>query len=99
MKLWLDDVRPAPEGYTWVKTVGHAIMYIVSDKFTHISFDHDLGKELTGYDLAKWIEKNADDIKPMTWDVHSANPVGRKNIEAAMCGAEKRWILNYCEEE
>lgn len=28
MKLWIDDVRPAPEGYTWVKTVRDAVTYI-----------------------------------------------------------------------
>lgn len=24
MKLWIDDVRPAPRGYTWVKSVNEA---------------------------------------------------------------------------
>ena len=24
MKLWIDDCRPAPEGYKWVKTVSEA---------------------------------------------------------------------------
>lgn len=24
MRLWIDDVRPAPEGYTWVKSVEEA---------------------------------------------------------------------------
>ena len=24
MKLWIDDVRPAPEGYEWVKSVNEA---------------------------------------------------------------------------
>lgn len=24
MKLWIDDVRPAPEGYTWAKSVNDA---------------------------------------------------------------------------
>ena len=24
MKLWIDDVRPAPEGYLWIKTVDEA---------------------------------------------------------------------------
>ena len=28
MKLWMDDVRPAPEGYIWVKTVESAIYEI-----------------------------------------------------------------------
>ena len=29
MKLWLDDVRPAPEGYIWVKTVDEAIYELI----------------------------------------------------------------------
>ena len=28
MKLWIDDVRPAPEGYAWVRTVYTAQMVI-----------------------------------------------------------------------
>ena len=24
MKLWIDDIRPAPEGYIWCKSVGEA---------------------------------------------------------------------------
>ena len=24
MKLWVDDVRPAPEGYVWCKSVNEA---------------------------------------------------------------------------
>ena len=28
MKLWIDDCRPAPEGYVWVKTVEEAISTI-----------------------------------------------------------------------
>ena len=29
MKLWIDDVRPAPEGYVWVKTVNEAKQIIL----------------------------------------------------------------------
>ena len=28
MKLWIDDVRPAPEGYTWAKSVNDAKKFI-----------------------------------------------------------------------
>ena len=28
MKLWIDDVREAPEGYSWVKTVNAAKQFI-----------------------------------------------------------------------
>ena len=27
MKLWIDDVRPAPEGYVWCKSVNEAIKF------------------------------------------------------------------------
>ena len=29
MRLWIDDVRPAPEGYVWCKTVNDAMDSIV----------------------------------------------------------------------
>ena len=28
MKLWIDDVRPAPEGYVWCKSVSHSKIII-----------------------------------------------------------------------
>lgn len=43
MKLWLDDVRPAPEGWTWVKTVDEARARLVAGGVDHLSLDHDLG--------------------------------------------------------
>lgn len=29
MKLWIDDIRPAPEGYAWCKSVNEAKEYIL----------------------------------------------------------------------
>ena len=29
MKLWIDDVRPAPEGYVWCKSVDIARLFII----------------------------------------------------------------------
>ena len=48
MKLWIDDVRPAPEGYIWIKTVYHAIEHIQTREedghpFELIDIDHDAG--------------------------------------------------------
>jgi hypothetical protein len=60
-----------------------------------VSFDHDLGDsdELTGYDIAKWIEEKAfnGEISRFTWAIHSANPVGRVRIKQAMQNADKFW--------
>jgi len=96
MKLWLDDTRPMPLDYdVHVATAHAAISILQTGKVTFISFDHDLGhdKNGTGYDVAKWIEENAYSgmLRPMKWQVHSANPIGRTNIEKAMHNAERFW--------
>ena len=48
MRLWLDDVRPAPEGWTWVKTVPEAKALVAECMergvaIEAMSLDHDLG--------------------------------------------------------
>lgn len=52
MKLWLDDERPAPEGWYWVQTGAAAIACLLDqddDPITHMSFDHDLADVHYGY--------------------------------------------------
>lgn len=89
MKLFIDDIRNPPDE-TWmtVRCPHLAIDIIALGFVTEISFDHDLGSDLTGYDVAKFIEE-FHELMPIKWQVHSANPVGRKNIEAAMQAAER----------
>jgi hypothetical protein len=94
MKIYLDDVRDCPKGWLLYRTAQEVINIISSDckKITHISFDHDLGTEDTGYDVAKFIEYQAfhGNIRTIPqWKVHSSNPVGRRNIQHAMLNAEK----------
>ena len=49
MKLWIDDVRPAPEGYVWLKSTNSALRFIRTNKLEikHISLDHDAGDYYT----------------------------------------------------
>ena len=93
MKLWLDDAREMPDDYdVHVETVDDAVTFLEEFEVTHVGFDHDLGQDLTGYDLAKWIEFMATEGLPrLTWSIQSANPVGRKNIEMAMKMADRYW--------
>lgn len=100
MKIWLDDVRPKPPDFDiWVKDATRAIQLLTVGGVTEISLDHDLGDEtaLTGYDVAKHIEDGAyhGRIAPLTIAVHSANPVGRKNIEACIRNCKKYWARDY----
>lgn len=109
MKMWLDDVRPTPfpprdyrTSYPFDEnapyelhavTAEEAIAAIATGEVTFISFDHDLGRKLTGYDVAKYIEDGAHNgtIKPIRYKVHSANPVGAEKIQAAMESAWRAW--------
>lgn len=45
MKLWIDDIRPAPEGYIWCKSTLNALhtIYHNADDIEEISLDHDAG--------------------------------------------------------
>lgn len=96
MRVWVDDIRIMPNDYdVWAKTYDEAIQFLKTKKVTHISLDHDLGVvgEKTGYDIALWIEVNAyyGILDSFTYSIHSANPVGAKNIEDAMRNAERYW--------
>lgn len=45
MKLWIDDMREAPEGYVWCKSTNEALRTIVDNKddIELIDLDHDAG--------------------------------------------------------
>ena len=89
MKLWVDDVRPAPNGYIWVKTVNSAID-ILEDEYINlyhnielIDIDHDAGDcaEYGGdyIKLLDWLEETGRNY-PIR--IHTMNPVGRENMRA-----------------
>ncbi len=97
IKVWLDDVRPVPEGFDlWVKNSKEAIEALKKGGVSLISLDHDLGEESgTGYDVAKFIEEMAfrGDMSPMEIRVHSANPVGAMNMMRCVKNARKFWAV------
>ena len=87
MKIWLDDLRPAPSGYAAVHSVNQAIETIKKAEAEGIDIkvldlDHDLGD---------YCKDGGDAIKLLDWLVergtfypvklHTANPVGRANME------------------
>lgn len=50
MKLWLDDVRPAPEGWEWAKDAETAVAKLMiaverEEPIESVSLDHDLGAD------------------------------------------------------
>ena len=86
MKLWIDDVRPAPEGYVWSKNVFDATCWIVvqenrNEPFELIDIDHDAGEYVQcGGDyieILNWLEETGRNY-PIR--IHSMNPVGVENM-------------------
>ena len=60
MKLWIDDVRPAPEGYVWCKSTLNALhtIYHNADDIEEIALDHDAGEYVReGGDFIKVLEE------------------------------------------
>jgi hypothetical protein len=86
MKLWVDDVRPAPGGYIWLRSVEEARVYIGvaelrKENIELIDTDHDAGIYATdGGDYIKlldWLEETGRNY-PIR--IHSMNPVGVENM-------------------
>ena len=87
IKLWLDDVRTAPEGWRWVKTAEEAFELFLSGEVEEASLDHDLGRKSSGYDLLVWIEEALHEGRMSelpSIKVHSMNPVGKANMMKAI---------------
>lgn len=103
MKLWIDDVRPAPEGYIWRRSVYGAMHQIQlceakvrvreneSYKIELIDIDHDAGDYVNqGGDyinLLNWLEEAGRNY-PIR--IHSMNPVGVMNMRAII--KKNNWV-------
>ena len=96
MKVWLDDVREAPEAWIHVRTPEEAIDFLRAGVVEEISLDHDLGiftdeGEATGYDVLLWIEAEvaAQRLNPPVMHVHSANPVAHRRMGRAIASIKR----------
>lgn len=83
--IWVDDLRPAPAGWEWVKTSQDAINHLAKLKasknsYAVISLDHDLGGDDTTRRVILWIIEQEffpqEEIR-----IHTANPVGRDYLK------------------
>lgn len=83
LKIFLDDERTSRDQWITVRTVQQAIDLIEGHDGNYmISLDHDLGGDLTSREIIFWMIEN--NKHPIAADSHSANPVGRAWLEAAL---------------
>ncbi len=87
MKIWLDDLRPAPSGYVVARSVNQAIELIKKNEakgaeIEVLDLDHDLGDySIDGGDAIKLLDWLAERGTFYPVKLHTANPVGRANME------------------
>ena len=90
MKIWVDDIRPAPEGWCQAYSVNAAKEMIITNypDIEGISLDHDssIYNQFGGdyINILKWLEeeehKTNKKIVTFPIHIHSMNSVGAQNM-------------------
>ncbi len=94
IKIWLDDIRDAPEGYCHCHSVNETMKKIIKCEkeyaiIDEISCDHDLGEYASdGGDGIKLIDWLAERRTYYPIALHTMNPVGRENMQREI---ERYW--------
>ena len=87
IKIWLDDIRLAPNGYFHCRSVNEAKLKIAhceaeKNQIEVIDCDHDLGDYAAdGGDGIKLIDWLAERKTFYPIKLHTQNPVGRENMQ------------------
>ena len=89
LKIWVDDVRPAPNNYYWCKTV-NSVKRLLCD--AHIINCYDIVVIDLDHDAGDYAKEGGDYIKILDWleetgrrypiHIHSMNPIGVANMRA-----------------
>ena len=93
MKLWVDDIRPAPNGYYWCKSVNEA-KRVIEEYSSRVDFDNNIVYDIElidlDHDAGSYAEFGGDYIKILDFieetgrnypiRIHSMNPVGVENM-------------------
>lgn len=94
VKIWVDDIRPVPNGYEGTKSVDETIALIEEiesegGEIELLDLDHDLGDYARfGGDAIKILDYLVERETYYPIAIHTANPVGRANMERMV---ERYW--------
>jgi hypothetical protein len=95
MKVYLDDIRPTPDGWTRTYTVEQTIELLKTGQVEELSLDNDLGSgQPEGFEVMKWLEEqviaHGFTTVPRHWRFHTDNIPRRWEMKAAA-----RAIMNF----
>ena len=93
MKVFLDDERATPAGWTRAYWPDEVIALLETGQVEELSLDHDLGDDArgTGYDVILWIEEAVAvrGFVPPKISIHSANPAAAARMLASVRAIEQ----------
>ena len=87
LKIWVDDVRPAPKGYVWLKSVNEVKKYLADP---HILGNYEISLIDLDHDAGDYAKDGGDYIRILDYlelvgyngslRIHSMNAVGKMNM-------------------
>ncbi|MGC4063201.1 MAG: hypothetical protein QM784_00835 [Polyangiaceae bacterium] len=95
MRVFVDDQRPAPSGWTLARNADEAIAMLRRGNVEELSLDYDLGDPSfgTGSDVLDWLElalaENRTSLPRL--HAHSGSPLGRRRLETHIALIEARF--------
>ena len=79
-KLWVDDERPAPEGWLWAKSTGEAVRILIAEDVDEMSLDYCLQGIDSGDIVLYWLNAHRDRW-PAVVTAHSSSASGCALLE------------------
>lgn len=105
MKLFVDDIRQAPDDWALARTNTKAIRILSSGIVNVVSLDHDIACYLVGgqshtsnetfMPVAYYISVMPESLRPNTVYIHTANPLGRDKIKSLLTGKVQNIIDDW----
>lgn len=74
VRLWVDDERQPPEGWTWVTSSSQAISVLESEEVVEMSLDYCLKGMDTGDEVLFWLSEHREHWPTGPVHAHSSNP-------------------------
>ena len=95
IKVYLDDLRPTPSGWTHCYWPSEVIALIEQGIVEVVSLDHDLGDDSrgTGYDVLIYLEERVfteEFFVPPIIYIHTANPAAAQRMLLSKIAIEHR---------
>ena len=74
MKLFVDDLRPAPNGWHEARSITEAIRILSTTSVDEVSLDYDIIGSIETFEPVAWYIRSMP--RPPKVKIHTANPVG-----------------------